>query len=224
MLKSITCAALAALSICSFAQMESKNGIYYSDVDLMANPPTAQKNTVSYADMRWNVIHQTAWINGADRYDFLSMLDNSTGNIQNSLLQALYNARCEANLARRDVIAAEVANADQMANSPAPGYTYFFAQTFPTMSAQMAPTDFTDVDNRPMRMVLDQPRVPNINYWDACDILEHELNTGAAVAFDNWYWNDASDRDRDVLVRMLKQDAWIKNQPIYVSTMTKRAF
>jgi len=215
---------MVAASICAFAQMESKNGIYYTDNDLMSNPPTAQKNSVSYEDMRWNVMHQAHWLNGADRFDLYAMLDKSTGNVQNSLLQALYNVRCEANLARHDVIAAEVANADQMAMSPAPGYTYFFAQTPSTMSAQTAPTDFTDIDNRPMRMILDQSKVPDINYWDAADILEHEMSSGARVAFDNWYWSDQNERQRDVLVHMLKQDAWIKNQPIYVSTMTKRAF
>jgi hypothetical protein len=139
MLKSITCAAMALASLCAFAQSDtwmnkhmSKDGIYYSDSDLLANPPSATKNTVSYGDMRWNVMHQADWLNGADRYNLYSMLEIAPGDVSNSLLQALYNLRSETYLARHDLVAQAVAQDEQMAMSPAPGYTYFFAQSTPS--------------------------------------------------------------------------------------------
>jgi hypothetical protein len=226
MLKNITCAALAAVSLCAFAQSnydqgQSKMGIYYSDTDRMANPPAASKNTASYGDMQWNLMHQAEWLHGADRYDLYAILDNSTGEIQNCLLQSLYNIRCEAELARHDIMAQDCASFEVMASSPMPGYTYFFAEDAPTaITAQTNTGDFVDVTNRPMRMALNQPRVPDISYEDAASIIEHELNSSAATNFDDWFWHTATEQNRDTLVRVLRADTWVKNQPIYVSTLT----
>ncbi len=236
MFKSISCAAMAALSLCAFAQSNgqlqtndkgesmSKNGIYYCDADLLASPPSTEKNTADYESVHWNVRHQAQWLNGADRFQLDSILVKAPGNVANSLCQALYNAQAEANEARYALVAQQVAANDQMAMTAAPGYTYFFAQTPSTMSAQATIKTYSDSDNRPMRMVLQQKREPNINYDDALDILDHELSQSAASSLNDWYLNQASDADRDVIVRMLKKDAWFKNQPIYASTLTHRNF
>jgi hypothetical protein len=219
MFKSITCAALAAVSICAMAQSDtyngptSKNGIYYTDADLLANPPATMKNTAYFSDVQWNVRHQANWLHGADRFDLLQIIDEAPGNVAKSLVQALYNAHHGANIARRDQVAQVLSSTNAMAmNQPATPWN------------AMDANNYSDVDNRPLRMVFNQKQPAEINYSTALDILDHELSQSAAASLNDWYLYTASEGEKDTIVKVLKNDAWMLTVPIYPSTITTRSF
>lgn len=225
MFKSLTCAAFAAVSLSVFAQSiysrpHSQDEVYYSDIALMANPPVVPAPSLSYEDLQRNVRLQSNEWEGSDKYQLYKMLGDATGDIDYDLCKALYHVRNDADVARHDVLAQAVSGEEQLMMLPGNGT--FQAQTpSSNVMAQVNTGGFAEIGNRPMRMVLEQPRDnPNITYEDAADILEHAMNSSEANDFDAWFWHYASDADRDTLVHIVKFDNWLKDRPVYVSTIT----
>ena len=190
MFKSMLVAALAAVSMCTFAHAaQGQNDWRTKDWGAI---DTAGK---SQYDLRKAVVDQDEYLQGGDKYYFEAMLNRMTANNENALIDGLFDARRQAVIIRRNVI----------------------ASMFPEESqyAMVSPDD----SMRPMRMVIEAPKPHDVDYDTALDILTANLNATQSTQLCDW-WATADERAKDVCVKMLKIDAERCSGPIYPSLYT----
>jgi hypothetical protein len=213
--------ALAIGYVAAFGQSDT-SCVYLSDVDLMANPPSISGQPTDFNTVCRGVREQAEWMRPADRDHFYTMLWESPANLGYILQNSLYDARIQADCARHDMVAADVAAIDQMGQTT-PSNSMVATDT--TMNSDMiANNDLVNVSNRPLKFVFARPKHADINYPMALDILDQGRTQNERVILDDWWDNTATDRDKDVIVRMLKMDARSLTVPVYPSTLTKRTY
>jgi hypothetical protein len=190
MLKLTLLAAFAAVSVCAIAQDR-----YDEDSKIAIDA-----NGKSHYDIKREVCRQEEYLSGGDAYTFEAMLNRMQGNTEDALISGLFAAHRQAVLIKDQIIASR----------------------FPDSSVgdQAVLAQETDSSMRPMRMVMDEPRHHrDMNYGTAFDILTADLNSTQTTWLAQW-WDDATDREKDIVVRLLKLDASKADDPIYASVYT----
>lgn len=227
MFKSISCAAMALVSCVGFAQTPNAmpasrpdSGIYSSDADLLSSPPMIQKNGIDLQAERRNVEFQFRELSGPERFDGLDMMDHAPGNVTLSLIQALFNIRCEANVARHNMLVQYVSTMDAAVATPSKSYVYFTSPSPVASSPVMPVSSFSDHENRTFNMLLKHDGVCELDYDKLLDVIDSELSSGAATEVNSWFWQTATQNEKDVLRQLIKQDVAMEKAPIYASTLT----
>ena len=221
-------AAIAATSLCAQAQAQAPtvatqqptttgqvtpmtpapkiSGIYDSDQQLLASPPLYDQ-AVPLQDMEINIDKQLQWLNACDKFEFLAMIEKMPQPLRNAIIESVYNARIQSNVARHDLVAQVASNGQAMAMS---------GGTPPIM----AESDYGDVQNRPLRFVLGQARAEQqISYDRAMKILTDGMTKRESTDVSEWWGAGATDRQKLAIVRLFKMDAWTVTVPIYPSTL-----
>jgi hypothetical protein len=191
--------AFAVVSAAAMAQDFDRHG-KWAELD---------SNGKSKYDLKREVCWQAEDLSGGDKYDFEVMLERMNPNIEDAMISGLFCARRQAVIVRHQAVVAVVQSMDAMAD----------ANMAPDASAVIA--EENDGSMRPMRMKMQPNTGRDIDYDTAFDILTSDLNSSQSAELSRWWDNDKNMRQKDVVVRMLKNDAKMADEPIYASFYTR---
>lgn len=238
MIKNMLTMALATMSVAAMAQTDT------TSKTTTTTTTEYQTNTHSWnkdreMDMNWS--DQSMWslrkhvewhagqvLSGGDKFVLATMLDRAPTSVELSILKGLTGARKQAvmindrMLAMRFPADTTITTTTTADNSGVTKTTKVTADN--DMSAQ-AMNMADDSQSRPMRMAMSRSSSPKeINYLDAVDILSSNLDSTESATLQDWWFYRASERQKDVLVRLLKDDAGISSQIYYPSVYTHRTY
>ncbi len=206
MFKKFALLALAAVSVSGFAQssMEMKS---WQD-----------PNTMTYSEARHAVKMRTHMsINAGDAYVLSNILDRAPTNVSTPLAFALAHNHWQARM-----IADEIA----LARYPMDRTSYTTTVTNPDGSVTTTTTTTNAYDTayavnmRPMRMVMENRSMRELEYDQALGIITSNVTTAEATQLRDWWWNKATERERDVVVRALEANAKVGDS-VYSSTIRR---
>ncbi len=218
MFKKMTLAALATVSMSAFAQTSTTS---------WSNDMTWQQQNHHWNAMdpngmtTWDARNMVVWqsntaLSGGDRYILSNLLDRAPHNVVNALVWGLSRANWQAR---------SYATERMMARYPASTTSY----TTSTTNTDGTVTTTTTTSNtgwamtaRPMRFVMDKMAPRDVNYMEAMDILTSGVTSTEATILRTWWMDTATERQRDVIVRLLKDNATLVDVPYYPSTMPRR--
>jgi hypothetical protein len=206
MFKYTMLAAMAAVTTCAMAQ----DRWWYDN-----NRSWVDANGKTHWDIKKAILHEDQYLSGGDQYTFEAMLNRMDGNTEDALISGLFAAQRQAVLVRDQIIASRF-----------PSDTDIVAQTTGNDTVILA--EETEISMRPMRMVMVEHTNRDIDYDTAFDILCTDLNATQRNYLARW-WDDTSstrdnnwdactnERQKDIIVRLLKIDARRADEPIYPS-------
>jgi len=215
MLKQISIAALAAVSMCAFAQ----NSSTWSDDGMNKNDYNMRK----HVEWRGN-----GCLSGGDRYELAEMLDRAPMSVEHCLLLALTGAHKQAVMINDKMLAVRfpadstTTMATTVNNN---GTTTTTTTTTDTWSASSMDWSGEEAGSRPMRLIMTNAKKPkDIDYDETRDILLANLNDTDAAIIADWWRTKANERQRDIIVRLLKDDARMADQIYYPSVYMHRTY
>jgi hypothetical protein len=201
MFKKLALAALGAISVSAFAQSS----------DSMQDP-----STMTYTDAK-NAVVTRAFnsINAGDAYVLSNIMDRAPTTIANALAFGLAHNHWQAK-----IISEELA----LARYPVDSTSYTTTVTNPDGTVTTTTTTTSTTYNttyaenmRPMRMAMESNQWTNMDWNQALDILTANITTAEATQLRDWWWNRATEREKDVIVRSLKANAKMGNTVSYSS-------
>ena len=132
---------------------------------------------------------------GPDDYTFEAMLNRMPANEENALIKGIFCAHREAVREREHIITMRFPNSTEV---------------------ELSTNSNDEISNRPMRMVMESTGPRDIDYRTALDILTSSVNATEGTWIEDW-WGDATDQQKDCVVRLLKKSAHKADEPIYES-------
>lgn len=241
MLKTITLAALAVVSMSAFAQSDRWN----SDDNLNrrdATLRTIDENPVRLEhDLDRAVRFMSRDLSAGDRYYLQSAFQHMPANTERALVAGLYNTRVQAVALRDQYIQARMA--EYAANMPSRTWTETSSTTTTATNGDTTVTrtvttyepDAWDNDTtwnnvvaldtydsmRPMRMLVRHPgRDKDISYLEAANILSASVNDTTAGQIHDFFMFDRDERTKDIMVRLIEANAKVADpRHIYPSTL-----
>lgn len=171
-------------------------------------------NNSSYeTNKAWVERHAVDAIGGGDAYTLDNIFDRAPSNVSIALANSLAKNTWQSKMM-----------GDEIAIAKIPMRTTWTSKTTDTNGDMTTTTTTTTtttewtMNARPMRMYMERyPR--NIDYWQACEIITSNLNDSEATAFRTWFWDTASEGQKDVIVRYIESNAKYADRIVYVSTL-----
>jgi hypothetical protein len=204
MFKKLALLALGAVSMSAFAQSSSTT---WQDPSTMTY--TEAKNAV--------MMRSSNSLNAGDAYILSNILDRAPSNVSTALAFALAHNTWQAR-----IIAEEIA----LARYPVDRTSYTTTVTNPDGTVTTTTTTTTAYDTvyavnmRPMRMVMENMANRDIEYDQALGIITSNVTTAEATQLRDWWWNRATERERDVIVRALEANVKMADT-VYSSTVRR---
>jgi hypothetical protein len=202
MFKKLALLALGAVSMSAFAQSTT-----WQDPSTMTY--TEAKNAV--------MMRSQNSLNAGDSYILSNILDRAPTNVSTALAYALAHNHWQAR-----IIAEEIA----LARFPVDRTSYTTTVTNPDGTVTTTTTTTTAYDTvyavnmRPMRMVMENMANRDLEYDQALNIITSNVTTAEATQLRDWWWNKATERERDVIVRALEANAKL-GDTVYSSTVRR---
>ncbi|MEZ0325673.1 MAG: hypothetical protein ACAH95_07185 [Fimbriimonas sp.] len=200
MFKKLALLALGAVSVSAFGQASA-----WQD-----------PSTMTYTEAKQAVMTRAIGsINAGDAYLLSNILDRAPSNVSTALAFALAHNHWQAR-----IIAEELA----LSRYPMDRTSYTTTVTNPDGTITTTTTTTTAYDTeyavnmRPMRIVMENMALRDMSYDQALDIITANVTTAEATQLRDWWWNKATERERDIIVRSLKANAKL-GDTIYSSTV-----
>ncbi len=216
MFKKLALLALGAVSVSAFGQAPA-----WQDSRMAWQSPSMtwqDPSTMTYSEARHAVMMRTnSSINAGDAYVLSNILDRAPSNVSTPLAFALAHNHWQAK-----IIAEEIA----LARYPMDRTAYTTTVTNPDGTVTTTTTTTTSYDTvyavnmRPMRMVMENMAMQDLNYDQALEIITANVTTAEATQLRDWWWNKSTERERDVIVRALKANAKLSHH-VYSSTIRR---
>lgn len=213
MIKTLSIAAFAFASISAFAQSDSWSTTSTSSwssqqkMDCMdASQPISAKRQMVIKEAR-------KWLNGGDAYEFLALMDRAPTSVDLALTEGLFNAHRTALILKSEKMA-----------SMAPGYSTTFTMTNNDGSITTTTTSYTVDEWNPVRKsMMEEPNTPkHIDYDRGLQILIDGQDETQAHILSDWWRDMASEKQKDVVVRLLAKSIRSANAPMYASVLSIR--
>jgi hypothetical protein len=211
------CAALAAVSVSAFAQSDmTVTGTTTSEY--INSHPWCPGNTEVAGKPTWELRHRVEkqanlCLSGGDRFELAYMLDRNPFEVNAALLEGLCRAQHQAVKITERMLAQRFPDDTSYASLP----DNYVLQTTPVNS--------WDGEGRALRVVMtNRIRPKDISYDDALDILCMRLDAWETPILSDWWYSGASEADKDVIVRLLKDDASMADQTFYPSVYIHQSY
>ncbi|AIE87368.1 hypothetical protein [Fimbriimonas ginsengisoli] len=232
MLKRLTLAALATISMSAFAQNTMTTTEYQTSRPMMWSDKDWDMSGKSDMEVRKAVESRANDVlSGGDRYCLATMLDRAPSSVEHALLWGLANSHKQAIMINDRMLAYRfpdttvTTTSTTTTDTTGTTTTTVATTTTPDWNASNMDWSNTEASWRPMRMVMTKSIKPkDLSYIEALDILKSDLNDTSAGILTDWWNNTASDRQKDVLVRMVKGDARMADAIYYPSVYTHRTY
>lgn len=231
MYKNLALVAMAMVSVSAFAQSGNST---WTPTTSSWNKMDDMDSNPSFYDMQKKVVwHANKCLSGGDSYTLLTTFDRVPLSVQRALVGGLYDAHKQAKTINEQMLAYRF---------PAETTTTTSATTTDGSTATTTTTTTTVTDNgtnnwsamdwsngdmssRPMRMVMTKGTKPkDISYSEAIDILIANQGQSTQGILSDWWQHRASERQKDVIVRLLEDDASMVDQIYYPSVYTHRTY
>jgi hypothetical protein len=224
MLKSITLAALAAVSMSALAQSTSwdntsMHGNLNKDAVMISTDRSGAE--MMYDRQKSVMMQANMGLTGGDAYYLERALDHLPSNVEQALLWGLYNSRANA-VSIRDEYARmrqeEFARSWQSGNRTV---VTNWNWNDPNWNSTMTWSDEQAMTWRPMRMIMAKPmNMRNISYLEAMSILTAGADATTAGTITNFFMESRDERLKDIIVRLLRNNASLIDMSMrYPSTM-----
>jgi hypothetical protein len=222
MFKKISIAALAAISLSAFAQ-DSDYGHWMEKGDINV----AGKSNF---ELRKRIDRQASeCLSFADQYDLDAMLNQNSDEIDTALLRGLCHAHRQAAVITDHMLAMRFPeDSTTYATTTTNGNTVTTTTTTTTLQANNIDWSSEDHSSRPLRIIMTNPiRPKDLSYDDAISVLCSNLNATESSILSGWWYGEdnrdgATERMKDVIVRLLKDDARMADQTYYPSVYMHR--
>lgn len=233
MLKKMSLAAIALSSVAAFAQTDSNTTTTTTATTTWSSPAMNDRmekidTNVSISKKRKIVIQRAREVlSGGDAYIFTGLLDRVSTPIDLALIEGLYNAHRQAVMINEQMLAQRfptyasvysTTTTDAMNNST----TTTTSTTWNNDAMAMANDD---TQWRPMRWVMRTDTKPkHVDYIRAIEILNDGQDATQQGILSNWWNWDASEREKDVVTRLLGYSAGWSDRTYYPSVYTHRSW
>jgi len=222
MLKKIAMAALASVTMSAFAHTTS-----ITTQDKGWNNDNMQDRSVF--DLRKRVEWRANdCLSGGDRFELSNLLDRSSLETENALLKGIVNAHHQAKVITEKVIAMRFpvdTTTTYTTSSNGDGTTTVTQSTTTDWNASNIDWSNEEHGSRPMRLVMaNKTKEKDVSYNDAIDILCSNLSDSERGSLQSWWFNTATEREKDIVCRMLKSDASMADQTFYPSVYMHRTY
>ena len=205
MFKKIALLALAAVSVSAMAQSSSWSSNWQDP------------STMTYTDARMAVMKRGFdSLNAGDAYILSNIIDRAPTNVATPLAFALAHNHWQARIISEELVASRW---------PVDSTSYTTTVTNPDGTVTTTTTTTTSAysttyaeNMRPMRMVMETPQMPRDIEWNqALDIITANVTTAEATQLRDWWWNKATEREKDVITRALEANAKLADTVTYSS-------
>jgi molybdopterin-guanine dinucleotide biosynthesis protein len=224
MFKKLTMAALAMAAVSAMAQDSMSTTSTWSNDRMSSSNREMIDDSMAVSDKRMAVINRARQVlSGGDAYEFTSLLDRAPTSVDLAIIEGLFDAHRSAVLIN-----------EQMLMQRYPTYTSMYTTSSTDSMGNTTTTTTTTTTNtwamddnqwRPMRMVMQSEAKPkDIDYLHAISILTSDLNDTQAGVLSNWWATRASERQKDVLVKLLESSAAYADRTYYPSVYTRRTW
>jgi len=222
MFKKITVAALATVSMCAFAGTHHhQSGWNNKDMDAADASMFDQRKALEW--------HANESLSGSDRFALNQMLNRAPMNVEKALLSGLSKAHRQAVMINEQMLAWRFpAETSVSTTTSSDGTaTTTTVTTYDTNSNNWSAMDWSgqEASFRPMRMIMTKSDKPKeISYDQAIEILCSDLGDTSTAILSSWWYGEATEQQKDVVVRLLKDDASKGDQTYYSSVYTHRSY
>jgi hypothetical protein len=219
MLKFITIAAMAAISMAAIAQIQPTPGTEHANGRAWMVKGDIDVAGKSNYQLQKRIEMQAAdCLGGADRFELDKLLSECPEVVETALLRGLSHAHRMAAVITDHMLAQRFGDNETMA----------ITATSPLQATNL---DYagSESGSRPLRMVMMTPGQPKaIDNDAAIDILCAHLSAGESETLVSWWNGDrdrgATERQKFVVMRLLENDASMINQTFYPSVFTTRTY
>jgi len=226
MLKKITLAALATVSMSAFAgpnhqYQSSSNGWHNSqDIDAVDKPLYDQRKAVEWrADQ---------CLSGSDRFDLTNLLNRAPMSVEQALVTGLCKEHRQAVMINDQMLAYRFPSETTVATTTSTdGTSTTTVTTYDTTPKDWTAMDWSgqDASFRPMRLIMTKSDKPKeISYTQALGILTANLGDTSTAVLTSWWNEKATEQEKDVIVRLLEDDASMADQIYYPSVYMHRSY
>lgn len=223
MFKKLSLAAIAMMSVAAMAQTTTTTTTWSNDSTSWSNKEVID-DSLPISDKRQAVIKRARMaLSGGDAYEFTSMLDRVPTSVDLAIVEGLFDTHRQAIMIQ-----------EQRLMSMYPTYTSMYTtSTTNSMGYTTTTTTTTTTSNdtwamssgRPLRMVMESESKPkDVDYLHAISILTDGLNETQKGVLSNWWSYRASERQKDVLVKMVENSASYADHVYYPSVYTRRTW
>lgn len=228
MFKQMTLAAMAIVATSAFAQSTTTTTVEYKSAPGW--------NKADDIDLEGKSIHQLRkkleWrandaLSGGDRTTLVSLLNRAPSNVEQALLMGLSKSHRQAVMINDQMLAWRFPADTTVSTTTTNGYSTTTTTTTYDNNMNWSAMDWSsaEANSRPMRMIMTKSAKPkDISYDQAIEILTSDLNDTQAGTLSSWWFSRASVGQKDVVVRLLKDDAAMADQTYYPSVYSRRTY
>jgi hypothetical protein len=146
----------------------------------------------------------------ADAFDLHTLLSRGPSNLSMALARSLAKNTYEARIVGHEIA---------MSRIPAEYITTSYTNYDGTVTTTTTTTYAMVEPGRPMRLYMMNPAPRDISYDEALYLLTDHLDASEATNMRDWWWNKASEREKDVIVDFFKANGKFADTIIYPSTL-----
>lgn len=210
MFKKVALMALAAVSVSAFAQSSNWSSNWQDP------------STMTYSEARMSVFKRAGEsLNAGDAYILSNIIDRAPSNVSTALAYALAHNHWQARIIADELV---------MSRWPVDSSSYTTTVTNPDGTVTTTTTTTTTAysttyaeNMRPMRMVMEAPQMPRDIEWNqALDLITANVTSAEATQLRDWWWNKATEREKDVITRALEANAKLADTVTYSSVWRSR--
>ena len=228
MFKKICMAAMAMASVCAMAQtsntMSTSTWAQDRTMSGMSDRMEMIDDSMAVSDKRRAVISRARqWLSGGDAYEFTSLLDRAPTSVDLAIIESLFDTHRSAVMIQ-----------EQRLMQMYPTYTSMYTTSSTDGMGNTTTTTTTTTTNtwamddssaRPLRMVMQSEAKPkDVDYLTALSILTSDLNQSQAGVLSDWWTNTATERQKDVLVKLVEKSAGWADRVYYPSVYMRRSW
>lgn len=220
MFKKISLAAMAMMSVAAMAQTSTTTS-WTSDNTSWSSKEVIDDSLPISAKRQAIIKRARMVLSGGDAYEFTGLLDRAPTSVDLAIVEGLFDTHREAVMIQEQALMAKY-----------PTYTSMYTTSTTDSSGTMTTTTTTTTTDtwamssgRPLRMVMESDSKPkDIDYLNALTILSDGLNETQKGVLANWWANRASERQKDILVKLVENSAGYADRTYYPSVYTRRTW
>jgi len=226
MLKKLTLAALATVSMSAFAGNTHQ---YQTSGPGWSNSKDVDVSDASMFDQRkaleWRA---SQCLKGADQYELTQLLNRAPTNVEKALLSGLSKSHKQAVMINDQMLAYRFPSETTVATTTTTdGTSTTTVTTYDSNRENWSAMDWSgqEASARPMRMIMTSSSKPKeISYDQAIEILCSDLGDTSTAILSSWWYGQATDMQKTVIVRLLEDDASLPDQVYYPSVYIHRTY
>ncbi|MGV3617492.1 MAG: hypothetical protein ACO1SV_19370 [Fimbriimonas sp.] len=217
MFKKLSLAAMAMMSVAAVAQSTTTTTTTTWSNDSSWSNKEMIDDSMAISDKRMAVIKRARMVlSGGDAYEFTGLLDRAPTSVDLAIIEGLFDSHRSAVMIQ-----------EQKLMQMYPTYTSMYTTSDGMTTTTTTTTTWASNDSewRPMRMVMGSESKPkDIDYLNALSILSDGLNSTQQGVLANWWANRASERQKDILVKLVESSASYADRTYYPSVYTRRTW